>query len=878
MLIGREQDVSRLTALIDETPLAPGHLHLVQLNGDVGVGKSALVSTVINKLQERDASDGDSAQQRTPPRSCFLAHGDHLHASAPLTAFRSLIESSVGASLEQLLETDTPARLARRCHAGLGRGPVLIVVDDAQWLGPTSLLFLESLIRHPAQGPVTVLAVHRAGHDPHELIRAARQRGAKHDIHTVLPLSDCAVAQLAADLPAHQRAAVIESVAGNPLFASTVIAAFRRCPEASQVSDVLSVTNETQQSPLSSVISSDLDALDEATRCALETLAVLGRADDAAVGEVTGLDNREVRTRIDELVDRGLLAERPYGALHPVIRMSVYQNTDAERRAEIHRRAARLPNVELFDRADHLAGAVNNATSIAQQPTPITEGEAEVLVEASAVAVGSEPSAALRWLENMPTPVRSVESETLLARAMLLVGDVEPAIEVLRTITSKNDDAEAYVLLANALRLTERAGEARAVLASAYRATKDENPRLLLEYIDVIALVDGSAPEELLSRLESLPVTSSSSTSLNRAVAAIYRTMTLLAEGRVPQARVTFQRVIEWVDGVTNEDLSRVLHAAACAAWAAYILDHFELGARFAQRTLELSHLHGQADVFANLGTALSFCRASLGMLDEAEEAGEQAIRDAEVYGPSSLIGMARAGLMLVAQGRGDRAVLQLRYDDLLAAPVPEFGWWRRAVLTTRTRVSAMLGQPAACPELLGEPRDAMAALRYADAAAVSAALGEPQTAKKLLTEGLRIAEKQEQAGQRAMVLTTEAEILLRGGDPLQAANLFRAASEIFDRHGMRLQLGRAQSGLARAETALHEWSAPLSQLTAREQEVAELVAQGLKNREIASRLTLSTSTAENHVRNVLKKLGLTSRGEVAGLLASPRGSSPSAK
>lgn len=869
MLIGRDQDVRRMTALIDDTPLAPGHLHLVQLDGDVGVGKSALVSAVINALHERDARAPAAEDPReTPPRNIFLAHGDHLHASAPLTAFRSLIESSVGAPLEQLLETDTPARLARRCHEGLGRGHMLIAVDDAQWLGPTSLLFLESLMRHPAQGPVTVLAVHRAGHNPHELIMAARQRGAKHDTYTVFPLPDCVIAQLAAELPTPQRAAVIESAQGNPLFASSVIAAFRRCPEAIRVNDALNVANETQSAALSSVIATDLDALNDTTRCALETLAVLGRADDASVGQVAGLEDEQVRCHVDELVDRGLLAERPYGVLHPVVRLSVYQNTDAERRAEIHRRAARLPDVDLFDRADHLAGVANSPSPRVQHRAPITEDEAEVLVEASAVAVGSEPSTALRWLENLPAGVRTVESETLLARAMMLVGDVKPAIELLRKVTYQSNDAESHVLLANALRLTERADDARAVLATAYRTAKDVNPELLREYIDVIALIDGSAPEELLSRLESIHNTDSSTLELNRAIAAIYRTMTLLAEGKVPQARVTFQRVIEWTKQVTSEELAGVLHASACAVWAAYILDHFEIGAMLASRALDLARLHGQADVLSNLGTGLSFCRASLGMLDDAEEAGEQAIRDADVYGPCSLVGMARTGLLLVAQGRGDRTVLQRRYDELLDAPVPAFGWWRRAVLTTRTRVSAILGQPAACPELLGEPRDAMAALRYADAAAVSAALGELDTAKTLLEEGLRIAEEQEQAGQRAMVLTTEAEILARGGQPLPAGNLFRAASEIFDRHGMRLQLGRAQSGLARAEAALVERAQPLSQLTVREREIAELVAQGLKNREIAARLTLSTSTAENHVRSVLKKLGLSARGEVAGVLA----------
>jgi DNA-binding CsgD family transcriptional regulator len=52
--------------------------------------------------------------------------------------------------------------------------------------------------------------------------------------------------------------------------------------------------------------------------------------------------------------------------------------------------------------------------------------------------------------------------------------------------------------------------------------------------------------------------------------------------------------------------------------------------------------------------------------------------------------------------------------------------------------------------------------------------------------------------------------------------------------------------------------------LTRRELEVAELVGQGLTNREIARRLVLSERTAQNHVQHILTKLGLANRSQVA--------------
>src|SRR5690625_2239756 len=114
-------------------------------------------------------------------------------------------------------------------------------------------------------------------------------------------------------------------------------------------------------------------------------------------------------------------------------------------------------------------------------------------------------------------------------------------------------------------------------------------------------------------------------------------------------------------------------------------------------------------------------------------------------------------------------------------------------------RLSAILGRPESFPELLGEPKDAMAALRRADAAAVAAAGGDLQAANLLLAEGLQIAEEQELDGQRAIILTTRAELLLKMRSPLEAQTLLRTASALFEQQGMRSQLGRARRNRASA-------------------------------------------------------------------------------
>jgi DNA-binding NarL/FixJ family response regulator len=56
--------------------------------------------------------------------------------------------------------------------------------------------------------------------------------------------------------------------------------------------------------------------------------------------------------------------------------------------------------------------------------------------------------------------------------------------------------------------------------------------------------------------------------------------------------------------------------------------------------------------------------------------------------------------------------------------------------------------------------------------------------------------------------------------------------------------------------------------LTAREQDVALLIARGLTNRRIAQELSISESTVENHIHKIFKKLGFSSRSRIAAWVA----------
>jgi DNA-binding CsgD family transcriptional regulator len=91
---------------------------------------------------------------------------------------------------------------------------------------------------------------------------------------------------------------------------------------------------------------------------------------------------------------------------------------------------------------------------------------------------------------------------------------------------------------------------------------------------------------------------------------------------------------------------------------------------------------------------------------------------------------------------------------------------------------------------------------------------------------------------------------------------------------------GAAELGMEplrrRAADALAALKAGPSLLTDRELEIASMVAEGLTNKEIATRLRLSVRTAENHVLNVMNKLGLDNRAAVAAWYTRSRNASPS--
>ncbi len=99
-------------------------------------------------------------------------------------------------------------------------------------------------------------------------------------------------------------------------------------------------------------------------------------------------------------------------------------------------------------------------------------------------------------------------------------------------------------------------------------------------------------------------------------------------------------------------------------------------------------------------------------------------------------------------------------------------------------------------------------------------------------------------------------------GDPAAGGNALRAARQRIEQLGGAVQTGVGpDGGLELTATFLVE---PPVQLTPREQEVLQLLAEGLTNKQIAAALTISPRTVNFHLDNVYSKLGVNSRTEAA--------------
>ena len=234
------------------------------------------------------------------------------------------------------------------------------------------------------------------------------------------------------------------------------------------------------------------------------------------------------------------------------------------------------------------------------------------------------------------------------------------------------------------------------------------------------------------------------------------------------------------------------------------------------------------------------------------------------------LWGLAETDLLA---GDTDAAIARCEEGWSIAASKGERALFIPFVVTgTRSLIAAR--RPADAERWVARAREHLAdwesvagpALSHADAL-LRLAAGSLSAAREMLERAVRGWEERGRGWEAASARLDLAQCLLRASRFGDAASLLATVKAWAEAAGSDPLLARANE-LARTGRGRGSVEEPWRPLTAREFEVARLIAEGMTNGEIAEELTIAPKTASAHVEHILAKLGVTRRAEIAAWTA----------
>ncbi len=254
-------------------------------------------------------------------------------------------------------------------------------------------------------------------------------------------------------------------------------------------------------------------------------------------------------------------------------------------------------------------------------------------------------------------------------------------------------------------------------------------------------------------------------------------------------------------------------------------------------------------------------------------EEARQLFRDVETS-PLGQLGSAELAL-----DQGDTTAAADLVDRFLRRFPPENRTERAAALELLVRIYAAQGDQARAAAALGQLKEIASAVATdplrasADFAAgiMAAAEGAHDPARKHFEDAVDLFERSKAPFETARARIELARALAATGRAAAARAEAQATFETLTKLGATREATRA-AGLHRDLQAAPGNEAaktfPLPRLTRRELDIVRLIAQGLSDKEVAARLSLSEHTVHRHVSNVLTKLDLPSRTAVVAYAA----------
>jgi DNA-binding CsgD family transcriptional regulator len=899
-LVGRDRERELLDRLLDSARERRGGV--LVLHGEAGVGKTALL---------------DSASEAASEFRIARTSGVEGEMELPFAAIQQLSSPFLGL----MSRLPLPQREALDVALGLGTGPVaspflvglamlgllseaaeekplLVVLDDAQWLDDASARALAFVARRLLAEQIAVVFATRQPSQlleglPELEVKPLGRRDARELLESALP----------ARLDEHVLDRIVLETRGNPL-------ALLELPRGLTPTQLAGGFGLPAAVPLPASIEESftrrLASLPYDARRFLLLAAADPLGDPALVWRAA--QRLGIPESVTDTVEGAELLDVGARVVfrHPLVRSAVYRAAGVKERRAVHRALAGAtdPQIDPDRRAWHLAQTTSMPDEDIAAELERSAGRAQARGGFAAVAAFLERAAAL-------TPEPRHRSRRLLAAAAAKRdgGDLDSALELLAGVEAGVLDEPGHArteLLRAQIALAQRRGEeAGRLFLSAARLLEPFDAELAREtYLDLL----GGALANDVQVAGGTQVVATAARSAPparvppRSVDALLDAFAIRLTDGYAAAAPTLARALELLLALDlpNQDVGRWLslsngrntNIVALEMWddeAVHLLAGRHV--QVARDTGALGHLQFALTFLARSHMLAGELTTATMMIDEASLIGEATGNPALVNAP-----------MVLEAWRGQEA----QADELIQASSEESAkrrWtsnsYARAVLYNglgRHDIARNAAWEAMQPDPIGYgtllvPELVEAASRTGDRAlleyaeewltertqviASGWASGIQTRTQALLSDG-EIAEHLyrqsivQLSGTRVRVELARSRLLYgewlrRERRRVDARVQLRTALEEFRSMGVEAFASRAERELlATGEHARKRTVETLDQLTPQETQIARLAADGHRNREIAAQLFISPSTVEYHLRKVFRKLGITSRTQIA--------------
>jgi DNA-binding CsgD family transcriptional regulator len=915
-IVGRDGELAAIEGWLDSPQPAA-----LLIEGDAGIGKTTLWRHAIEHAEEHGFRVLSCTASSAETQLAFTALGDLLEPSleealADLPApQRAALE--VALFLAEAEAPPDPQAVTRAFLSSIRQlardGPLVIAVDDVQWLDAGSREALKFGLRRLRDESVVVVLARRVGGGEVppalELDRVAWRE--RLHVLNVGPLSVGAVQRLVRErldltFPRPALLRLHEISGGNPFFALELARALERTGGRIAAGGSLPVPRSLQD-----LVRDRLEALPEEALDFVQVASALPRPTVALLRDACDPHGNE----LEEVVKAGVVEVQGDRVLftHPLLASTAYAMLGRARKREIHERLAQLSEDE-EERLRHLALVAEDPNEgVARALDAAAEGArrrgaragaAELLEHAARLTppeLASEQrrrtrDAAYLHFESGDTARGRVMLESLAAE--LPAGPERAAVLVRLGLTrAYNDDLHAATDLfleaeQEAGRDARLRGEALNNVASMLFRQRERLAEAIECAKTAVRLARQSGDRALLADALGQQILAEASLGRPEARATVEEALALQPENE--EARLLSQP--KWIVAIARmwwEDLhyaqrtyaeliarghvsgedALVPYVYILAAQNDCLLGDFGSAATHAQAGLDLAEQAGE-ETLASYALALrALADAHRGEVSAARAAAESALEvGRRTRGtPTMFFASAAAGLLALSLGRPADAAEQLgpTVSFARAEDIAEPGSARFVVDYTEALIE--LGRLDEADEIaawyeanarrLGRHGALAAALRCKGLSA--AARGDLDSALATLDEALAEHELSLLPFDRARTLLARGATLRRAKQKRLARETLIAAREEFDRLGASLWTGRSDEELARVSGR----KPTEGLLTSTELRVAELAAEGLSTKAVAAALFVSPKTVEGHLSKIYAKLGIHSRAEISRAL-----------